>query len=318
MSGPGGERAAMTDTPTLVTVGNALVDHTYLLTNVPSPDGGAFVLDRDDRPGGVETNVAVVADALGVDAGVISRLGDDADADAIERHLAETDVDHDRVRRAPEATTSYCLVLRTEAGERIIIGGGDSTLGLTLDDADLAYLRGAAVTFASAYAPATVVERLAALDTPFAFDLAGHFDDLEHRGLTREALDGALDGVELFVANVDAARSYLERDGPPRELAAGLRARGAARGAITSGADGALLFDAADTYAVDPVDVDVVDTTGAGDAFTAGLVRTWLLDEREPPAAGRYAAAAAALNCTSRGSQTDPPTADDVAGVLSA
>jgi len=306
----------MTDAPTLVAVGNALVDHTYLLTNVPSPDGGAFVLDREDRPGGVETNVAVVTDALGVEAGIIARLGDDADADAIERHLAGTGVDHERVRRAPDATTSYCLVLTTEAGERIIIGGGDSTLGLALDGADLAYLREAGVTFASAYAPAAVIERLAALDTPFAFDLAGQFEDLEHRGLTRAALDDVLGEIDLFVANVASARSYLERGGSPRELAATLRARGAARGAITSGAEGALLFDADDAYFVDPIDVDVVDTTGAGDAFTAGLVRAWLLEGREPPAAGRYAAAAAALNCTSPGAQTDPPTADEVAAVL--
>ena len=305
-------------TPTFVTVGNALIDHTYLVSNVPSPDGGAFVLDRTERLGGVETNVAILADALGVDAGVVSRLGDDADADSVERRLAATAVDHRRLRRAPGETTSYCLVLATEAGERIIIGGGESTLGLVLDDEDLAYLRDAAVTFASAYAPASIVETLAALDTPFAFDLAGRFEDLEHRGLTRATLDGIVGGIDLFVANVGAARSYLRREGPPREVAAELRARGVDRGAITSGADGALLFDTDGVYPIDAADPgdNVVDTTGAGDAFTAGLVRAWLLDDRDSAAAGRYAAAAAALNCTTPGAHTDPPTPAAVAALL--
>jgi ribokinase/sulfofructose kinase len=306
-----------TATPTFVTVGNALIDHTYLVSNVPSPDGGAFVLDRTERLGGVETNVAILADALGIDAGVVSRLGDDADADSVERRLAATAVDH-RLRRASGETTSYCLVLATEAGERIIVGGGESTLGLVLDEADLAYLRDAAVTFASAYAPASVIETLAALETPFAFDLAGRFEDLEHRGLTRATLDGIVGGIDLFVANVDAACSYLRREESPREVAAELRARGVGRGAITSGADGAFLFDADGVYPIDAVDPDddVVDTTGAGDAFNAGLVRAWLLDDRDPAAAGRYAAAAAALNCTTPGAHTDPPTAETVAALL--
>jgi ribokinase/sulfofructose kinase len=125
-------------------------------------------------------------------------------------------------------------------------------------------------------------------------------------------------GIDLFVANVGAACSYLRRDVPPREVATELRARGVDRGAITSGADGALLFDSDDTHTVDAADPgnDVVDTTGAGDAFTAGLVRAWLIDDRDPAAAGRYAAAAAALNCTAPGAHTDPPTAEAVADLL--
>jgi ribokinase/sulfofructose kinase len=47
----------------------------------------------------------------------------------------------------------------------------------------------------------------------------------------------------------------------------------------------------------------VVDPTGAGDAFTAGLVDAWLLEGRPAREAGRFAAAAAALNCTGDGAR---------------
>jgi len=317
-AGAGDDSPVDAASPEIVCVGNALVDRTYLLSNFPGPDGGAFVLDRTERAGGVETNVAVAVAALGHAAGVISRLGDDDDADVVETHLAELPIDARRVRRRAGDETSYCLVLATEDGRRTIVGGGESTLELSLDDADLAYCRGADVAFTSAYAPAGVLAALAGLarapDGPaLAFDLAAGFDDLARRGLTRTDVDDALPALDLFVAGVDAVRSYVrDDDASPAALADALRERGCARGALTHGAAGALLFDADGTYDVPAVDVDVVDTTGAGDAFTAGLIHAWLLEGRPPREAGSFATGAAALNCTVRGAHDDPP---DVAAV---
>lgn len=302
--------------PPVVGVGNALLDRTYRLTNLPEPDGGAFVREYEERPGGVETNVAVHSASLGHDAGIVARLGRDRDGDAVREHLADLGLDRRRVRQCEGDTTSYCLVLTDPEGERVIIGGGDSTLNLSLSDADLAYVDAARVAVSSAYVPVDALRDLASSDTPLVFDLAGRFEDLEHRGLTRRGLDDVLPGVDCFVANVAAARSYVDRDASPRELAAELRARGCPRGAVTRGDRGALLFDAEDTYRIPAIEVDVVDTTGAGDAFTAGLIHAWLLGDRPAREAGRFAAAAAAHNCTVRGAHDDPPRVADVEALL--
>jgi len=300
--------------PAVVCVGNALIDHTYALTNLPTADDGAYVLDAEDRFGGVETNVAAILRSLGVETGVITRLGADDDGRAVAAHLDEIGLDTERVRRGTDERTSYCLVLTSE-GERMIIGGGESALAIELGPADTAYLEAASVTFASAYAPASVIGQLADLEVPFAFDLAGRFADLEHRGLSRTQLDGALRGTSLFVSNRTTAQSYLQTTGEPAELVDGLRDRGVSRGVVTDGEAGALLFDADDTYPVGAVEVEVVDTTGAGDAFTAGLIAAWLLEERPPQAAGRFAAAAAAANCTVRGAHASPPSRETVRGL---
>ena len=69
----------------IVTVGSAVLDHVYVLSNLPEPDGGAFVTDRTRRGGGVAANVACGLSALGHDAAVVSRVGDD--------DAAETTVD---------------------------------------------------------------------------------------------------------------------------------------------------------------------------------------------------------------------------------
>ncbi len=290
-------------TPTVVGVGNALVDHTYLLTNLPEADGSAYVLARDTRPGGVESNVMAALGALGIDTGMIARLGNDEDADTVTAHLDAAGIESRRVRRMSGDTTSYCIVLTNENGDRAILGGGDSTLNLELDGEDLAYLRDTEAVFTSAYAPVNVVRTLATRETPLAFDLAGTFDDIKHRGFTRSALTEALPGIDLFVANADAARSYLRSEGNPKALAIALRKKGVFRGAVTAGADGSVLFDANGTYSVDAVETDIVDTTGAGDVFTAALMDRWLLADEAPVAAGRYAAVAAALSCRSRGAR---------------
>jgi sugar/nucleoside kinase (ribokinase family) len=61
-----------------------------------------------------------------------------------------------------------------------------------------------------------------------------------------------------------------------------------------------------------------VDTTGAGDAFVAALTDRWLLADDSPETAGRFAAAAAALNCRAEGARGGIADADRVRRFLAA
>lgn len=304
------------DSQTIVGIGNALVDHTFLLTNLPAADEGAFVLDYERRFGGVETNVVVLTTALGHHGRIVSRVGTDEEGDAVVDHLADRGIDNTHVTRANGETTSYTLVLTDQNGQRAIIGGGDTVLNLELDADDRRYIEGADVAFSSAYAPVTVVETVASLDVPLVYDLAGRFQDLEHRGLTRDALDGLLPDIDCLVANEAAARSFTQVEADRHDLATGLRARGCPRGAVTAGRDGAVLFDADGTYEIEAIDVDPVDTTGAGDAFTAGLIHAWFFQGADARTAGRFATATAAANCLVDGAHCHPPSLADVEALL--
>ena len=86
----------------------------------------------------------------------------------------------------------------------------------------------------------------------------------------------------------------------------------------TLGAEGSLARFEGREIRTPPIKVEVLDTTGAGDAFRGGLVSAWLragngarVDELL-----RYANAVAGLNCRSLGAQTGLPTPTEVAGVL--
>jgi ribokinase/sulfofructose kinase len=299
----------------VVCAGSALRDRLLSVSNLPEPDGGAFVTDETSAFGGVAANVACGLDRLGHDAAVVSRLGDDDDGRAVRADLRAWGVDVDGVRLVDGDRSSYSLVLRDDDGQRMIVAGGESVQRLSLTDADRERVRGADVAFASAYVPDDVIRELVAMRRTGAldrlvFDLAGPFDELAGRGTDRETVDDVVAAADCVVLAAVAARSYL--DCGPREAASRLAARGVSRAAVTDGDQGAYLTAGDDPRHVPAVDVDVVDATGAGDAFTAGLVHAWLLDGRSLADAGEFAAAAAAANCRGMGAREGLPTVADV------
>ena len=304
-----------------VAVGSAVEDRVYALTNLPEPDGGAFVREETTAVGGVAANVAAALTRLGRATGVVSRVGDDEAADLILADLRERGVDARRVRRGEtDERTSYSLILRDPDGERMIVAGGESVPNLRLADADREYVRRAGLAFTSAYAPDPVVSALVEAKAragddggfpPLVFDLAGPLSELEDRATRPGTLDALLPVCDCFVANEVSARSYLGE--APRAAVETLREREVRRAAVTRGTDGALLLtDDGEIIDIPAFAVETVDTTGAGDAFTAGLIHGWLLGERSPEEAGRFAAATAALNCTAANARGGLPTEADV------
>ncbi|WP_267641788.1 carbohydrate kinase family protein [Haloarchaeobius amylolyticus] len=296
--------------PTVVTVGSALLDRLYPVTNLPEPDGGAFARDEQLAVGGVAANVAAGLSKLGRETGVVSRVGRDDDGDRVLADLRDRGIDATRVQRGEERS-SYTMILRDDDGERMIIAGGESVPALRLDADDLEYCREADAVFTSAYAPDAAVSALveAARDDdfpPLVFDLAGPLAELEGRGTREETIDDLLSVVDCFVSSEVPIESYLGCTG--YEAAAELRARGVSRAALTRGEDGALLLDSDEVVEVPAFEVEAVDTTGAGDAFSAGLVDSWILEGEPARQAGRFAAAVAAENCRGAGARGGLPT----------
>jgi ribokinase/sulfofructose kinase len=297
----------------VVVVGSAVRDEYYTLSNLPEPDGGAFVHGFEEAVGGVGANVAVALARLDRDVGLVARVGE-PDAPTIEAHLDAEGVDTERLRRGDEEPT-YSMVFRDGDGERMVVTGGDSTRSLALEDGDLDYARRADLVFTYGYIPDPVVRGLLDADTPpIVFDLPGPLAELTGRGTEPATVDRAVEESELLVAGAVATRDYLHCG--PAEGVGELRDRGIERAALTAGEDGAYLLAGERTVAIPAFEVDTVDTTGAGDAFTAGLLDAWLLDGRAPAEAGRFAAAVAALNCREHTAQRGLPSRDEVEAFL--
>ena len=281
----------------LVAIGNALVDRVHRVTTLPPPDGGAAILASDRVPGGVEGNVAAAAAALGLGVAVIAHVGDDADGQLVLDDLVARGIDTSAVRRGPAGETATSLVFVDPDGRRVIFTGGRGVAALSLTDADRERLAAARACVTSTYVPPTllaeVLEACARGETPVSVDLAGTFDDLAPRGLTRERLLELLPGIGLLVLGREPLRDLTgchDVDAAIDEL----RRHTAGRIAVTAGADG-LVLDGDDRRVRVPAQpVEVVDTRGAGDATHAALVATWVLGGATPERAGAAAAAAGA------------------------
>ena len=307
-----------TPSPEVVAVGGATLDRFYDVTNLPVPDGGAYARDVTERYGGVGANVAAGFATLGCDTALLARLGDDDIGDGVLADLEAGPVDTDLIQRGP-GTTTHCIIARAPDGERMIVTAGNSTVQLEFPDTAREAVRNADTLFVSAYAPdgvaAEAIELAAEPEGPaLVFDLSGPVEELRDRGTEPPTIDRAVETGDLFVVGEVAAESYL--DCSAEEAVGALRDRGCSRGAVTFGPEGATLFEGDERTEVPAFDVDTADTTGAGDTFTAALAERWLLGDTDARRAGRFAAAAAALNCRAEGARGGLPDSETVEAFL--
>ena len=344
--------------PPILAVGAAAIDEWYAVSNLPKPDGGAFASEVTTAFGGVGANVSVALDRLGREVGLVSRVGDDEYGRRAREYLADTGVDAAHVSVADDASTRS-LILSDPAGERAIVTAGESFRNLRLDEADREALAATETVFVTGYAPDAVSRAVldavaSAADPPaLVFDLSGSVEELVGRGTEPETIHRFLHAADLFVADNVAAAAYFGGAEAARErVAAAQRARdddrsaltgdGWPRAVLTHGAEGMTVVAGGAVTEFDAFDVDVVDATGAGDSFVAGLIDRWVAgdgagggdegddagssdesddadraDSADGVAAGvRFAAAVAAINCTSRFAQPGVPSREEAEAFL--
>ena len=256
--------------------------------------GGEDVTRYERRLGGAPTNVAVGLARLGSPPALWTRVGDDPLGAFLRARLREEGVSETHVECDPDAPTGLSVVSRDGTGDRsftLYLDGVASTRldPGRLDDATLAgveWLHVGGVELAHRPARSAVfdlLERVPAttivsFDPNYRASLWSTFD-------YAETIRRVLPLVDVLVAS-PADLTPAGYDGEPTELAVQLLRDGPHTVAenphtvfLTRGADGALARadDRAPwgggTAEHDGFDAAVVDTTGAGDAFTAGVIR---------------------------------------------
>lgn len=291
----------------VVCVGGLAVDRVYRLSHLPQPGSGAHILEMDRVGGGVEANVAAALARLGVGVGLVARVGDDADGVWARDDLEAWGVDTARVVAVPGGSTDFCLVWVAPDGERMLACDNPSLRGMVLDADDQAYLAQARVLFLSGFVPLKLVRETIRVakesGLPIAFDLPDSFQDLVARGLSRADFWRLVPQIDLLMTNHLGLTSLLELEGVEDAFEAFRQHEPEVSVAMTMGASGAWLGRGDQQVFVEPFPVQAVDTTGAGDAFHAGLVFGSLLTRWPLRRAGLFASALAALNCTGVGAR---------------
>jgi ribokinase len=256
-------------TSRIVCLGDLMID---VLALLPGP-----LAIGSDRPapigfadGGSAANTAAWLAQLGAPAVFAGRVGDDAFGQAAVQRLRTGGV-QTRVSVDPAEPTGVCLVLVSPDGERTMVpsAGANATLGVAdvidpplLTAADRLHLSGYALLNAGSRAAAlAALEQASELAVPISLDLASA---APIRELGSEQFLSWLPAGALLLANSDELAAVTD---DVRSLSeAGFTV------VVKTGPDGAMLATADSCRQVPTTAVEVLDSTGAGDAFAAGLL----------------------------------------------
>ncbi|MEN1885555.1 ribokinase [Streptomyces mirabilis] len=294
----------------LLVVGSANAD---LVIGVERrPAAGETVLGSDlvVHPGGKGANQAVAAGRLGARTALLARVGDDAHGRLLldSQRAAGVDTAGVLVGGAP---TGVALITVDPSGDNSIVVSPGANGRLAPEDVRSAgnLLAASRVVSAQLEIPLeTVVEVVRNLAPGSRFVL----NPSPPQALPAEVLAAC----DPLIVNEHEARVIVGTDlgDSPEDWASALLALGPRSVVITLGTRGALVASADGAARVPSVKVETVDTTGAGDAFTAALA--WRLGLDEPLAeAAAYAARVGAAAVTRAGAQESFPTAEEVASL---
>jgi ribokinase len=278
----------------VIVVGSVNLDLSARVSRLPEPGETVSGATLARFPGGKGANQALAARRLGASVSLFASVGRDAAADEALALLDEGGVDLANLQRHADAPTGLAMIAVTPTGEnQIIVAPGANALLRTPPREFLA----ADLLLCQLETPAPVLTELAAcFDGYVCVNLAP----------AREVDVTVLQRADLLIVNESESRWY----GDSLSAAGGYVA-------TTYGGDGAKLErDGVVVAEAVPPRVDVVDTTGAGDTFTAALALR-LAAGRPASEALEFACVAGALATTRAGAQPSLPTLEDVQAIES-
>ncbi|MFF4899847.1 carbohydrate kinase family protein [Streptomyces sp. NPDC001068] len=240
---------------------------------IPEGQGATLVEDIRMTAAGTAGGTALTLAKLGATVRSAGAVGADATGGMLVRLLEDAGVDTGLlVRRDGVATSASVLPIRSDGGRPSLhLLGANITYGVddvpwdAVAEADHLHLGGPELIGVEAAARILRFARENGVTTSVDLLAPGALGSFEQ-------LAAALPYIDQLLPNDEQVLGFSGED----DLVAGARKlvdAGAGLVAVTRGGDGALLVTAGGTEAVPAFEVDVVDTTGCGDAFSAGFVR---------------------------------------------
>lgn len=269
--------------PRITVVGSLNLDLVATVEALPRPGETVTGASLARFPGGKGANQAVACARLGADVTFVGAVGHDPHADEALAGLRDAGVSLQL--STTDEPTGIALIQVDGTGETTItvVPGANASLGVTEVPAHDAILCQLEVPTAAVVAAWELCTGLFCLNAAPA------------RPIEVDA--------DLTVVNRLELETLTRRDGLV---------------ALTLGAEGAVLLDdGVEVARAAPPDVDAVDGTAAGDAFTASLLVS-VLEGRGQQEALLRACAAGALAASRRGAQPSLPTAAEIDAILAA
>lgn len=296
--------------PKILVVGSINMD--FILQMERVPHRGETILGKDYKlaPGGKGANQAVAASRLDGQVTFVGRVGEDSNGKRLMTQLEEEDIDINYICVDTTSNTGLAVIMLEDSGDNRIVVYSGANMNIAMENVEKAFEKDYdAVLLQLEIADDIVLGtfKLAkekgipvVLDTAPARSIPLN----EFKGIDiispNETEATALTGIEVnsFQSARQAAK-VLQSLCDPKYVV------------IKMGSKGAMAFDCCNFLHIPAYNVDVVDTTAAGDAFTAAMAVEYIRSG-DIKQAVEFANAVGALTVTKLGAQPSLPTRREV------
>ncbi len=295
---------------TVLVLGSSNIDIVVRVDRLPSPGETVLGEDRQEYWGGKGANQALAALRAGTEVRFVTMLGGDSDGDAYRYYLVESGISSDGILRCKSSTGTALIVVERGGENQIAVAPGANAfltpgrirrkLGLLdFGDVVLAQLEVPVSSITEAFRKG---RKRGACNILNPAPAAGELP----RELLR--LTDVLAPNETEAAHLTELEKTPETDKEFLGAARALRALGPSRVVITAGEKGAFLLDANKaSWLRPPAGIEVVDTTGAGDAFCGALAARFAEGAALEDAV-RFAVSAGSCSVRRHGAQEGSPS----------
>ena len=282
--------------PRVVVVGSSNMDLVATVTRLPEPGQTVLGTGFATTPGGKGANQAVAAARAGARVSFVGAVGDDAFGESLRAVLSHDGIDTAGLREVV-GPSGVAVITVDSAGENTIVVASNANAAVTdLTDADRAAIAAADLLMCQLELPLSVVVQAAswarAHDTVVLLNCSP----------VTSLPDDLVAATDVLVLNAGEAAA----------VGTAVTDR-VAHLVTTRGAEGARYRGPTGSLRVPALEVDVVDTTGAGDAFAGALAAFW---PEGPQRALRAACAAGALAATRPGTSAAMPNRAEIDALL--
>jgi ribokinase len=287
-------------------VGDVTVDLMYFVEDLPETGGDVTVTQSLIEPGGAGGTIAVTLARLGHQVKIATRVGTGPFSEVALSNIIATGVDTSHIQRDSGILTGSVILLITPDAQRTMISSVGASRNLDVDKLNVEDIASCDALVMSAYSLVGGTQREYALK---ALEIAKKakmttFIDMGPgavHALEDELIDLVQD-VDYLLMNQKELYA-LTGEGSISDAIAWLKEEGISRVIVKVGEKGSIVITPEHTELIEAFDIKgVVDTTGAGDHYTAAFAHG-VMKGYELPYAARIGNVAGALNTTQIGAQ---------------
>ena len=298
----------------VIALGGSAFDMLAAVERFPKPDTKNKMLEYVQQGGGTAANFLVALARLGAKVAYMGKLGRNEPSRLVIDEFLREGIDISNVIMEEEAGPYIALIIADQStGERTIFWTDEMVRALQADDISEEVIAASKILYLDDWNFCTAEGALRAATLAKA---AGGIVLLDAENPQKKEYREVIKCADFLVVSEDYAIESSAR-GNVNDAGAFFLSEGVKAAVLTRGAKGCLVFTGDKRFCQRAFKVEVIDSTGCGDAFHGGfaygLLKDWPIEVTV-----EFASAVAALNCRRVGARAALPALNEVKEFLRA